>query len=140
MKSGMNRDTLMLLRELKYPLFVLILGYFISVGCTYIQGVPFIRGTFIDDILMAVFGEGDQLFLVIYTFFIISVLDILYEHKPKEFKLSKKELAIIGLIFLVIILVSYRYMFSSRHNLTSIELISKTMFYALLGWFLKMFK
>lgn len=129
MKSNMNRDLSMVWRELRNPIRIFFAGYIIS----YIQYIPSIHDTLIGDTMMAIFGKGDQLFLVLYTFLVVEVLNALYKHKPKN-------IAILGLLFYAIILVLYRYMPSLGNGSTTFELISRTTFYALLGWFFRMLK
>ena len=62
---------------MKYPIYILVAGYLISLSCIYVYSTPFIHDTFIGNIWIAIFGEGDQLFFVAFTFFVRESIKIL---------------------------------------------------------------
>lgn len=59
MKSGMSRRASILWGKMKYLIYILVAGYLISLSCIYVYSTPFIHDTFIGNIWIAIFGEGD---------------------------------------------------------------------------------
>lgn len=133
MKSGLSRRASILLGKMKYPIYILVAGYLISLSCIYVYSTPFIHDTFIGNIWIAIFGEGDQLFFVAFTFFVRESIKIL----SSESSISLIKIKIIGLVFYIIVLILYVIMCFYKyngHDYMGAEPVLRMLFYTFLGW------
>lgn len=132
MKLGLNSLIPTKQKGFSYPLFIFITGTIISILCSMLQHTC-ISDTIFGDILKSLFSDGNQLFLVSYTFLVLGVV----EQLSKIITITLKNIKVIGLVFYAVTLFLYVHFPFFQNNSIDAKPVLNSLFYAFLGWYLK---